>query len=307
MPSCITGSHLHRNESTRYTVCMGRFRRGNGAAWLDLLSTLAGRYREEQVDAIDTTESLRAWLREFDLEPAGAVTASDVAHAAQTREALHRLAVAAVRRDRPAAADVRRLNAALARDEGLQVSSGDMGVRPRRPGSVDDAFAGWPGRRSSTSPGGVPERSARAATTPARASSSTTPAGAAGAPTSAAATAPGCGPTASARASAGTTILQFRARMLGLGDVPEPVLAVQRADGRSGLAECGAASRKFVCHEPSTAMCAEEGRSRPGFPGQAAASSCSGRRGDTSSRSRRSRGHLGGRGGVRGAHDQRKG
>ena len=53
---------------------MGRFRRGNGAAWLDLLSTLAGRYREEQVDAIDTTESLRAWLREFDLEPAGAVT-----------------------------------------------------------------------------------------------------------------------------------------------------------------------------------------------------------------------------------------
>ena len=120
---------------------MERFRRGNGAAWLDLLSTLSGRYRDEQVDGIDTAESLRAWLREFDLEPAGAVTAEDVAHAAETREALHRLAVAAVRSARPAAADVRRLNAALERDEGLHVSAGEAGVRPRRPGSVDDAFA----------------------------------------------------------------------------------------------------------------------------------------------------------------------
>jgi predicted RNA-binding Zn ribbon-like protein len=120
---------------------MERFRRGNGAAWLDLLSTLAGRYRDEQVDGIDTAESLRAWLRECDLEPVGAVTAEDVAHAAQTREALHRLAVAAVKDVRPAAADVRLLNAALGRDEGLQVASGDAGLRPRRPGSVDDAFA----------------------------------------------------------------------------------------------------------------------------------------------------------------------
>jgi predicted RNA-binding Zn ribbon-like protein len=120
---------------------MERFRRGNGAAWLDLLSTLAGRYRDEQVDGIDTTESLRAWLREFDLEPAGSVTADDVAHAAETREALHRLAVAAVRQVRPAPADVRRLNTALERDEGLQVSSNEEGLGPRRPRSVDDALA----------------------------------------------------------------------------------------------------------------------------------------------------------------------
>jgi len=120
---------------------MERFRTGNGAAWLDLLSTLAGRYRDERVDAIDTADRLRAWLREFDLEPVGAVTAEDVAHAAQTREALHRLAVSAVKGARPAPADVRHLNAALARDEGLQVASGEAGVRPRRPGSVDDAFA----------------------------------------------------------------------------------------------------------------------------------------------------------------------
>jgi predicted RNA-binding Zn ribbon-like protein len=120
---------------------MGRFRRGNGAAWLDLLSTLAGRYRDERDDAIGTTESLRAWLREFDLEPAGGVTAEDVQHAAETREALHRLAVAAVKNVRPAAADVRRLNTALGGDEGLQVSAAEAGLRPRRPASVDDAFA----------------------------------------------------------------------------------------------------------------------------------------------------------------------
>ena len=120
---------------------MGQFRRGNGAAWLDLLSTLAGRYRDEQVDGIDTAESLHAWLREFDLEPVGAVTADDVAHAARTREALHHLAVAAVRDVRPASADVRRLNAALDRDEGLQVSAGETGLSPRRPGSADDALA----------------------------------------------------------------------------------------------------------------------------------------------------------------------
>ncbi len=120
---------------------MERFRRGNGAAWLDLLSTLAGRYRDEQVDDIDTAESLRAWLREFDLEPTGAVAEDDVAHAAETREALHRLTVAAVRGDRPAAADVRRLNTTLGRDEGLQVSGGEAGLSPRRPASVSDALA----------------------------------------------------------------------------------------------------------------------------------------------------------------------
>jgi predicted RNA-binding Zn ribbon-like protein len=120
---------------------MERFRRGNGAAWLDLLSTLYGRYRNEQHDDIGTAERLRAWLRELDLEPAGAVTPADVTQAAETREALHRLAVAAVRGDRPAAADVRRLNAVLQREQALQVSAGDGGLRPRRPASAEDALA----------------------------------------------------------------------------------------------------------------------------------------------------------------------
>jgi predicted RNA-binding Zn ribbon-like protein len=120
---------------------MERFRRGNGSAWLDLLSTLSGRYRDEQHDDIDTAESLRAWLREFGLEPAGAVTDDDVTRATETRESLHRLAVASVKGVRPAAADVRRLNAVLEREEGLQVSAGEAGLRPRRPVSADDALA----------------------------------------------------------------------------------------------------------------------------------------------------------------------
>ena len=120
---------------------MARFRKGNGATWLDLLSSLSGRYDGEQVDALDTAESLRDWLREFDLEPVGDVTSEDVPHAAEAREALHRLAVAAVRDVRPAAADVRRLNAALERDEGLQVAAGKAGLQPLPPASVDDALA----------------------------------------------------------------------------------------------------------------------------------------------------------------------
>jgi len=120
---------------------MERFRSGNGAAWLDLLSTLSGRYRDEQHDGIDTPETLRAWLREFDLEPATAVTPEDVAEATTTREVLHRLAVAAVKGVRPAAADVRRLNEVLEREQGLRVSVAETGLRPRRPASASDALA----------------------------------------------------------------------------------------------------------------------------------------------------------------------
>jgi len=126
--------------STRYHGFMA-FRSGNGAAWLDLLSTLSGRYRGERVDAIDSLDSLRAWLREFGLEPVDAVTSHDVTLALETRELLHRLAVAAIRGDRPGPADVRRLNAVLDLDAGLRVAAGETGLRPRRPASVADALA----------------------------------------------------------------------------------------------------------------------------------------------------------------------
>ena len=120
---------------------MGQFRRGNGAAWLDLLSTLSGRYLTEQVDDIDSPETLRAWLREFGSDPTTPVTADDVALVTETREVLHRLAVAKLRGARPAAADVRHLNATLDLDAGVQVAAGAAGLRPCRPASVADAVA----------------------------------------------------------------------------------------------------------------------------------------------------------------------
>jgi len=120
---------------------MAGFRAGNGAVWLDLLSTLAGRYEGERLDAIATPDHLRAWLRANDLEPRAAVTVADVAHTDEVRESLHRLAVATIRGDVAAASDVRRINAALKHDGGLQVSWTSDGIRPRRPASVDDALA----------------------------------------------------------------------------------------------------------------------------------------------------------------------
>lgn len=118
---------------------MSPFRSGNGAAWLDLLSTLAGRYRAEQVDAIGTTAQLRRWLRASDLEPRSAVTAADVDRTAEARECLHRLAVATIEGRTPPAGDVRLLNSLLEGDQGVQVSG--SGLQPRRPATVDDALA----------------------------------------------------------------------------------------------------------------------------------------------------------------------
>jgi predicted RNA-binding Zn ribbon-like protein len=120
---------------------MAGFRSGNGAVWLDLMSTLSGRYEGERVDAIATPARLRAWLRANDLEPRSAVTPEDVVYAGELRESLHRLAVTAIRGDAPAASDVRRLNTALKHDGGLQVSRTSDGIRPGRPASVGDALA----------------------------------------------------------------------------------------------------------------------------------------------------------------------
>ncbi len=116
------------------------FRSGNGARWLDLLQTLEGRYRSVQRDQVATPAAVRAWLRANGLEPTGGVTGADVEAVGTVREALHRLAVAAVRRTAPARADVRTLDEALRADPGLRLSAGPDGVRVRRPASVAEAL-----------------------------------------------------------------------------------------------------------------------------------------------------------------------
>lgn len=117
---------------------METFRSGNGAAWLDFMVTLSGRYRARPVDALADPPALRAWLRANDLEPTAAVTADDLAGALATREALHRLTVATLRGTAPAAGDVRTVAAALAEDRPLHLAPGGR-LALRRPASVAEA------------------------------------------------------------------------------------------------------------------------------------------------------------------------
>ena len=118
---------------------MTKFRTGNGAAWLDLLATLEGRYRARQVDALDGPAALRAWLREKALEPAAAVTVADVEHARTLREALHRTATATLRGARPGSGDVRAIGRALEADRPIRLHR--AALRIARPATAAEALA----------------------------------------------------------------------------------------------------------------------------------------------------------------------
>lgn len=120
---------------------MTQFRSGNGTAWLDLLAQLAGRYRERQVDAIDTPATLREWLRENGQEPRGEITPADVERFQIVREALHRTTMAVLRGERAPAADVRHLSRALEADRPLRVRGGDGGISVVRPDTAAEALA----------------------------------------------------------------------------------------------------------------------------------------------------------------------
>ncbi len=126
--------------SNHYPGAVSTFRSGNGAAWLDLLSTHGGRYRAQQLDAIDEPHALRAWLRANGLEPTGAVTEDDVAMIATTREALHRVTVATVSGHAAAAADVRTIEQALRADTGLSVRPAPDGIAVSRPATTAQAL-----------------------------------------------------------------------------------------------------------------------------------------------------------------------
>jgi predicted RNA-binding Zn ribbon-like protein len=127
--------------SSHYHVQVTTFRTGNGAAWLDLLATLLGRYRDTQTDAIDSTESLRAWLRAHALEPVGSISMDDVARIQAAREAMHRAAVASVRGEQAQTDDVRLLDDALAADRTIRVRRDGTGLAIRRPASASEALA----------------------------------------------------------------------------------------------------------------------------------------------------------------------
>jgi predicted RNA-binding Zn ribbon-like protein len=118
-----------------------QFRSGNGAAWLDLLAQLNGRYRERQIDAIEDTAALREWLREYGQEPTGDITMADVEQVQVVREALHRTTVAVLSGDRAQAADVRVLARVLEADRPLGIRLNDGGIDVVRPESAGEALA----------------------------------------------------------------------------------------------------------------------------------------------------------------------
>ncbi len=118
-----------------------QFATGNGAAWLDLLATLRGRYRDVQIDQVATPAALRAWLLANGLEPTGAVAADDVERTQSVREALHRTTVATVTGRKPARGDVRLLDDILAADRPLSLRTDTGALRLRRPVNAAEALA----------------------------------------------------------------------------------------------------------------------------------------------------------------------
>lgn len=120
---------------------MSEFRSGNGAAWLDLLSSLAGRYRASQVDDLRDPARLTAWLRANDLEPTEPVTDDDVDAVQRTRESLHRVTIASIRGKRPDAGDLRVLEQALSYDAPPRLLATDDGLTLTRPKTARQALA----------------------------------------------------------------------------------------------------------------------------------------------------------------------
>jgi predicted RNA-binding Zn ribbon-like protein len=118
---------------------MTEFRTGNGADWLDFLSTELGRYRSVKTEMLADPAALHAWLAEHGMEPAGAVTAADVEMARELREALHRLTAATLRGEQPARADRRIVQQALTADQPLRLRlSGALGLE--RPANASVAL-----------------------------------------------------------------------------------------------------------------------------------------------------------------------
>lgn len=122
-------------------MIVSEFRSGNGSAWLDLLTTLRHRYRDDPCDDLGTPERLRAWLASVGLEPVEEVDERDRAAAIETREALHRVTSATVRGAAPDPADVEIVSKALAYDSAPRLEAGAAGLRLGRPATAKEALA----------------------------------------------------------------------------------------------------------------------------------------------------------------------
>jgi predicted RNA-binding Zn ribbon-like protein len=117
------------------------FRTGSGAVWLDFLSTLEGRHRDQLLDQVGTPEDLQAWLDQAGLRPDAPTTEADVATAAELREALHRVTLSVIDGARPRRSDVAILDAVLAVERPLRVAPAPGSVRINGPATVTEALA----------------------------------------------------------------------------------------------------------------------------------------------------------------------
>jgi predicted RNA-binding Zn ribbon-like protein len=118
---------------------MEEFRSGLGAAWLDFLVTLVGRYREDRQELLCDPGALQTWLARYDLAPRVAPEPADLEQALQLREALHALTRAAYARATPPSAASQVVAEALAHDRPLRLRRG--AVRVQRPDSYGEALA----------------------------------------------------------------------------------------------------------------------------------------------------------------------
>jgi predicted RNA-binding Zn ribbon-like protein len=120
---------------------MTEFRTGYGAAWLDLLASLTGRYLETTRELLPDPEAARRWFAEHDLEPVAPVTEADLEALRALREAVHRTAAATVRGDRPTDSDLWIIDRALADDRPgrLELGASELGASDL--GAVDSGAA----------------------------------------------------------------------------------------------------------------------------------------------------------------------
>ncbi len=108
-----------------------------GAIWLDLLATVGSAYGPAPVDRMGTVELLDQWLAQEGLSPTTPPGPDDVVRAHELRETLRPLGLAAAAGRAPEPAHVEALNAVLARDTPIRLTT-DLAVAP--PATAAAAF-----------------------------------------------------------------------------------------------------------------------------------------------------------------------